>query len=111
MNQTALAPANSSPPPAAAHAQALAIEGMSCASCVGRVEKALAAVPGVTAASVNLATELARVSSVTPIPLATLQAAVEKAGYTVAQELPILLVNFAVPAALALGLVWWLSRA
>ena len=87
MNQTALAPASSSPsPPAAAHAQALAIEGMSCASCVGRVEKALVAVPGVTEASVNLATEVARVTSSTPIPLATLQAAVEKAGYTVAQR-------------------------
>ncbi|MGK5071924.1 heavy metal translocating P-type ATPase [Janthinobacterium sp. ZB1P44] len=84
MNQAALAPAAS--PPAAAHAQALAIEGMSCASCVGRVEKALAAVPGVTQASVNLATEVARISSDTPIPLAALQAAVEKAGYTVAQR-------------------------
>ena len=84
MNQSALAPAAS--PPAAAHAQALAIEGMSCASCVGRVEKALAAVPGVTQASVNLATEVAKVSSDTPIPLATLQAAVEKAGYAVAQR-------------------------
>ncbi|EZP40041.1 heavy metal translocating P-type ATPase [Janthinobacterium lividum] len=84
MNQSALAPATS--PPAAAHAQALAIEGMSCASCVGRVEKALAAVPGVTQASVNLATEVAKISSDTPIPLATLQAAVEKAGYTVAQR-------------------------
>ena len=87
MNQTALAPTNSPPPPpAAAHAQALAIEGMSCASCVGRVEKALAAIPGVTQASVNLATEMARVTSSTPIPVAALQAAVEKAGYTVAQR-------------------------
>ncbi|MGK5038216.1 heavy metal translocating P-type ATPase [Janthinobacterium sp. LB3P118] len=84
MNQSALAPATS--PPAAAHAQALAIEGMSCASCVGRVEKALAAVPGVIQASVNLATEVAKVTSSAPIPLATLQAAVEKAGYTVAQR-------------------------
>ncbi|WP_215410330.1 heavy metal translocating P-type ATPase [Janthinobacterium sp. JC611] len=84
MNQAALAPATS--PPAAAHAQALAIEGMSCASCVGRVEKALAAVPGVSQASVNLATEVAKVTSSTPIPLATLQAAVEKAGYSVAQR-------------------------
>ncbi|MGU3664655.1 heavy metal translocating P-type ATPase [Methylobacterium sp. A49B] len=33
----------------------LAIEGMSCASCVGRIERGLAAVPGVTGASVNLA--------------------------------------------------------
>ncbi|MGK5056745.1 heavy metal translocating P-type ATPase [Janthinobacterium sp. LB2P49] len=84
MNQSALAPAAS--PSVAAHAQALAIEGMSCASCVGRVEKALAAVPGVSQASVNLATEVAKVTSGTPIPLATLQAAVEKAGYTVAQR-------------------------
>lgn len=87
MNQTALASSpSSSPPPASAHAQALAIEGMSCASCVGRVEKALAAVPGVTQASVNLATEVAKISSDTPVPLAALQAAVEKAGYTVAQR-------------------------
>ncbi|MGK5044998.1 heavy metal translocating P-type ATPase [Janthinobacterium sp. GB4P2] len=84
MNQSALAPAAS--PPAAAHAQALAIEGMSCASCVGRVEKALAAVPGVSQASVNLATEVAKITSDTPISLATLQAAVEKAGYAVAQR-------------------------
>ncbi|MGX9717568.1 heavy metal translocating P-type ATPase [Janthinobacterium lividum] len=84
MNQSALVPAAF--PPDAAHAQALAIEGMSCASCVGRVEKALAAVPGVSQASVNLATEVAKVTSSTPIPLATLQAAVEKAGYTVAQR-------------------------
>ncbi|MDZ5635901.1 heavy metal translocating P-type ATPase [Janthinobacterium sp. GMG1] len=87
MNQSALAPANSSPPPpAAAHAQALAIEGMTCGSCVGRVEKALAAVPGVSQVSVNLATEVAKITSSAPISLVTLQAAVEKAGYTVAQR-------------------------
>ncbi|WP_163823240.1 cation transporter, partial [Proteus mirabilis] len=34
----------------------LAIEGMTCASCVGRVERALKAVPGVVQAHVNLAT-------------------------------------------------------
>lgn len=45
------------------------------------------------------------------VALANMWVGVHKAGYTVAQELPILLVNFAVPAALALGLVWWLSRA
>ena len=37
----------------------LPIEGMTCASCVGRVERALTAVPGVMSASVNLATERA----------------------------------------------------
>lgn len=39
----------------------LPIEGMTCASCVGRVEKALRAVPGVATADVNLATERAQV--------------------------------------------------
>ena len=37
------------------------VEGMTCASCVGRVEKAIRAVPGVVSASVNLATERATV--------------------------------------------------
>ena len=40
----------------------LGIGGMTCASCVSRVEKALKKVPGVTEATVNLATESARVS-------------------------------------------------
>ncbi|RYF53112.1 MAG: heavy-metal-associated domain-containing protein, partial [Comamonadaceae bacterium] len=39
----------------------LQIEGMTCASCVGRVEKALKKVPGVASAEVNLATETAEV--------------------------------------------------
>jgi copper chaperone CopZ len=38
------------------------VEGMSCAACVGRVEAALRGVPGVVEASVNLATERARVA-------------------------------------------------
>jgi len=62
----------------------LPIEGMTCASCVRRVEKALARVDGVADASVNLATERARVtldpSIATP---AHLSAAVERAGYRV----------------------------
>ena len=60
----------------------LAIEGMSCASCVGRVEKALQAVPGVAQASVNLAGESAEV--VAPrgsLDTASLIEAVRKAGY------------------------------
>lgn len=40
----------------------LSIEGMSCASCVGRVEKALSALPGLSDVSVNLATEQARLT-------------------------------------------------
>jgi Cu+-exporting ATPase len=58
----------------------LDIQGMTCASCVTRVEKILRKVPGVTEASVNLATEKARISSF-GVPVATLIAAVQKAGY------------------------------
>ncbi|WP_316241796.1 heavy-metal-associated domain-containing protein, partial [Bordetella pertussis] len=43
----------------AAGAISLPIEGMTCASCVGRVERALKAVPGVSDAVVNLTMELA----------------------------------------------------
>ena len=59
---------------------ALKIDGMTCASCVTRVEKALLKVPGVQAASVNLATEKAQVSGQLA-DVAPLLAAVEKAGY------------------------------
>jgi len=59
----------------------LQIEGMTCASCAARVEKALTKVPGVSSASVNLATERASVRALSTVPLATLKAAVEKAGY------------------------------
>jgi Cu+-exporting ATPase len=61
--------------------QAIKIEGMSCASCVGRVERVLAAVPGVDKVSVNLATELARVESAQPLDFAVLAQAIDKAGY------------------------------
>ena len=63
----------------------LAIEGMSCAACVGRVEKALAKVPGVSAASVNLATEKATVHG-QGVPLQSLLDAVQKAGYAAAVQ-------------------------
>ncbi|MCO5055728.1 heavy metal translocating P-type ATPase [Thermomonas sp.] len=59
----------------------LAIEGMTCASCVGRVEKALGKVEGVLSVSVNLATETARVRSLRGTPRSALEAAVSAAGY------------------------------
>src|SRR5450830_279102 len=64
----------------------LAITGMSCASCVGRVEKSLAKVAGVTQVSVNLANEKATITASLAVPAVMLIAAVERAGYT-AQEL------------------------
>ncbi|WP_449396562.1 heavy metal translocating P-type ATPase [Devosia riboflavina] len=57
---------------------ALDIEGMTCASCVSRVEKALLKVPGVESASVNLATERA---TITGGDTEALIKAVEKVGY------------------------------
>ena len=59
----------------------LEVEGMTCASCVGRVESALAEVPGVTEASVNLATDTARVEGTISDAEALLRA-IERAGYT-----------------------------
>ncbi|WP_332815840.1 heavy metal translocating P-type ATPase [Ramlibacter sp.] len=60
----------------------LQIEGMTCASCVNRVEKALKKVPGVATAEVNLATETAEVCLLDPgTDVSTLSAAVAKAGY------------------------------
>lgn len=60
----------------------LSIDGMTCASCVRRVEQALSAVPGVAQAQVNLATERARVSLGAPVALESLLAAVQQRGYT-----------------------------
>jgi Cu+-exporting ATPase len=60
------------------------IGGMTCASCVSHVEKALKAVPGVISASVNLATEKATVHGLQTLLPATLAAAIEKAGYDAA---------------------------
>jgi Cu+-exporting ATPase len=69
----------------------LKIEGMSCASCVGRIEKALARVPGVVSANVNLARESARVGvTVGTASPEDLTKAVEKAGYAARLEEPLI---------------------
>ena len=60
----------------------LAIAGMTCASCVGRVERALAKQPGVLAVSVNLATERARLQVLPAADTQALLKAVEAAGYS-----------------------------
>ncbi len=73
----------------------LKISGMTCASCVGRVERALKAAPGVLDANVNLATERATVRVEIEIATGTLRvegeadeaeirAAIERAGYGIA---------------------------
>jgi len=62
----------------------LTIRGMTCASCVARVERALKRVEGVRSAAVNLATERATVEVGPGLDLLRLKAAVEDAGYEVA---------------------------
>ncbi|WP_285426215.1 cation-translocating P-type ATPase [Pseudomonas sp. efr-133-TYG-103a] len=59
----------------------LPITGMTCASCAGRVERALRKVPGVQSATVNLANERAHVEVLEQVDPASLIAAVDKAGY------------------------------
>ncbi len=81
MSEAASARGAASRPQAGATVE-FGVTGMTCASCVRRIEKALGKVPGVQAAAVNLATERARVvydpAAASPQDLA---AAVEKAGY------------------------------
>ena len=69
--------------------ETLPIEGMTCASCVGRVEKALKKVEGVENAEVNLATEKAMISSSQPLDLIAVTKAVERAGYKILASQPI----------------------
>jgi len=64
----------------------LQVTGMTCASCVLRVEKALQSVPGVLGVSVNLATEQAFVDAPPSVTAEVLAAAVRKAGYDVSVE-------------------------
>ncbi|MGB3313232.1 MAG: heavy metal translocating P-type ATPase, partial [Albidovulum sp.] len=78
--------------PAVATEARLNVEGMTCGSCVGRVERALQAVPGVTGAEVNLATQSARVSyfsgTNTPEALAGIVTAAGYAARPVTNDAP-----------------------
>jgi len=62
------------------------VSGMTCASCVARVESALSAVPGVISVSVNLASEKATVEYGEDVWVADLQKAVHEAGYELGPE-------------------------
>src|SRR3546814_18226673 len=84
---TALQPLSPPPDPGRATTIDLPVEGMTCASCAGRVEKALRGVPGVTAASVTLSSETAPVEF-GPGGLQPLAAAVANTGYIVPAQPP-----------------------
>src|SRR5579859_523912 len=76
------APVPAEPDGASAHTTELAISGMTCASCVRRVERSLIKLPGVAEANVNLATERATVTyAPSDTTVADLVGAIEKAGY------------------------------
>jgi len=62
------------------------VGGMTCASCVARVEEALSSVPGVISASVNLASEKATVEYLEGTGLADMRRAVKDAGYELGPE-------------------------
>lgn len=64
----------------------LAIEGMTCASCAGRVERALRKVPGVLDVSVNLASETAHLRLLAGTETEPLAAAIGRAGYALRAE-------------------------
>ena len=67
----------------------IGIGGMTCASCVARVEKALKKMPGVLSATVNLATESARIEVAThDVTDARLRRAVRDALILLLQEVP-----------------------
>lgn len=68
------------------HNISLAIEGMTCASCAGRVEKSIRNIAGVAEVSVNLATDTVAVQADANITAAAIQQAIEKAGYSVPQD-------------------------
>jgi Cu+-exporting ATPase len=57
------------------------VDGMTCASCVARVERVLSKVPGVTEVAVNLAAETARISHAPEVEPSSLAAVLSKAGY------------------------------
>jgi Cu+-exporting ATPase len=62
------------------------VGGMTCASCVARVEEALSSVPGVVSANVNLASEKATVEYTEGTDIADLRRAVKDAGYELGSE-------------------------
>ena len=89
-------------PPTDTETATFPVEGMTCAACVGRVERALARLPGVTDASVNLATEKAtvRYDAAAASPDA-LREAVRQAGYDVPEPAPEAAPGDAVPGGAA----------
>ncbi len=71
----------------------LSLDGLSCASCIGRAEAALLATPGVIAARVNLTTQRAEIEFAAPASRSSLAAALASAGYPVRQSKAVLAID------------------
>lgn len=82
MTETVNSPVPSEP----LQVMSLPIEGMTCASCVSRVERVLGRVEGVAEVRVNLATERADLKTTVGIDEQVLRDAIERAGYRVGRE-------------------------
>ena len=93
------------------------VRGMTCAACVGRVERAIAKIPDVRQASVNLATERATVRFDPKSPESTaaiidqIQTSIENSGYAVTRLLPTRLPDALPtdPESISLGRDFWIS--
>jgi Cu+-exporting ATPase len=72
--------------PKTSAAVGVGIDGMHCASCVARVEKAILAVPNVATASVNLAAQRAEIAFAGPADLGAIATAIGKAGFKAVTE-------------------------
>ena len=73
--------AEPAPAPTGSAVRVMKVEGMSCAHCSARVEKALSAVEGVESAHVNLEAKTAAITLAHPVEDSVLEAAVTEAGY------------------------------
>jgi Cu+-exporting ATPase len=62
------------------------VGGMTCASCVARVEEALSSVPGIISANVNLASEKVTIEYIEGVEFVDLRRAVKEAGYELGSE-------------------------
>jgi copper chaperone CopZ len=68
--------------------QRITVEGMTCGHCVAAVREEISQLPGVTAVEVDLDSGRVEVAAVGPIDAAALAAAVDEAGYTIADPQP-----------------------
>lgn len=68
--------------------QRITVEGMTCGHCVAAVREEISQLPGVTAVEVDLDSGRVEVAAAGPIDAAALAAAVDEAGYTIADPQP-----------------------